>query len=551
MKRAAVPGLFLITLMIGLNPAEPAARAFEDHPVTGEKSGLLRQEHGECGKGQPRKLGTLQVGPSASGDALRILSTAYQFRPLAHQRCRSCLGVVVGREDLSNPAIVVQLRAAYEAGHGVAVSNATPLTIDRLHDLLGHQGSVHPPKGLAKADLVGFRKASRSGGQLHSISHMLIPRATCRKNAALSKSERLRAQRVADAHDIEALQRLFSAKALVPASEPRASASTGSQNLLDLKSESYESGGTQSDEYANQVQVINTIWAARSFNTGSSGSPFTDYYYVNQEIDYRVNEGAGSLKSWNNSATSSIPYSGVILLTPSPQTTLEATEVTSGVSTSIGTSVGFSTTKGFDASVSETTTISHSNQTTVPPISIINDANLGDASTNWTYTVNDLATGGTLDLYNNWIWQVPSTAYDGSTPGALVVNMAAYLNAEITGLGFAAVENNFSTEVPWPFGETFQIQPPVVTAVKPGCVDSGDVFSIQGTGLYPSLLNSVLVNGVPVSPQAITPISDTQVNVAAPSTVECHFGCPVQVSTAKASSNTNASIEISAFCGGG
>jgi IPT/TIG domain len=90
----------------------------------------------------------------------------------------------------------------------------------------------------------------------------------------------------------------------------------------------------------------------------------------------------------------------------------------------------------------------------------------------------------------------------------------------------------------------------MVTGVSPGCVDSGDSFTIHGTGLYPSLVQAVLVNGNAVDPHAITPISDTQLNVIAPDTIECHFGCPVEVQTNEGSSNTNFDIEISALCGG-
>jgi TolB-like protein len=76
--------------------------------------------------------------------------------------------------------------------------------------------------------------------------------------------------------------------------------------------------------------------------------------------------------------------------------------------------------------------------------------------------------------------------------------------------------------------QTFQIQPPLVTALSPGCVDSEDSFTIHGTGLYPSLIQTVLINGNAVDSHAITTVTDTQLNVIALDTIECHFGCPVE-----------------------
>jgi IPT/TIG domain len=164
--------------------------------------------------------------------------------------------------------------------------------------------------------------------------------------------------------------------------------------------------------------------------------------------------------------------------------------------------------------------------------------------------VDDLNALGDIDLYNNWIWQVPFSSYSGSSrQGQLVTNYNANLKATI-GSALVGLEVNMDSEVPWPFGQTFQIQPPVVTGLSPGCVDSGNSFTIHGSGLYPSLVQAVLINGNAVEPQNITTVSDTQLNVIAPDIFDCHFGCPVEVQTNKGTSNTDFNIEISALCGG-
>jgi len=47
----------------------------------------------------------------------------------------------------------------------------------------------------------------------------------------------------------------------------------------------------------------------------------------------------------------------------------------------------------------------------------------------------------------------------------------------------------------------------------------------------------------------VTTVSDTQINVIAPDTIECHgTGCTVAVQTTQGTSNTNFTIVISDFC---
>jgi hypothetical protein len=64
--------------------------------------------------------------------------------------------------------------------------------------------------------------------------------------------------------------------------------------------------------------------------------------------------------------------------------------------------------------------------------------------------------------------------------------------------GFEASANlasNLQQSVPLPFGYT-SLQKPTITSVSPTCVDSGDTFLINGTGLYPSTVTSIVVGGI-------------------------------------------------------
>src|SRR5436190_9142424 len=248
--------------------------------------------------------GSIYVGPMASGEAVRILSTGYTFQPLTNV-CPDCLGIVVGPADLSSQSIVNRLQAAYNAGQPVGLTNATAVSIQRLHDLLAHRGSAEPVPGGATADLVAFRKAFRADGQLHSSSHLLLPRAVTTPSSLLTKRDKNRLKRVssslrrklrrklarlreqererqlarADRNDVQALSRIFSATPELPEQPPQLGGPQ--QNLINL-AESYESSGIQSDSYGNQVQLINSVWAARSFTNS------VDLYYFLQEADFRA-----------------------------------------------------------------------------------------------------------------------------------------------------------------------------------------------------------------------------------------------------------------------
>jgi len=516
--------------------------------------------------------GSLFIGPSASGEAVRILRTGYALQPLTNA-CPVCLGIIVGPADLSNSTIVNRLQAAYEAGHAVGLTNATTPSIQRLHDLVGHRGSAEPGPGGAQVDLVAFRKAQRSDGQFHFISYLLLPREASTalthkdkkqlKRASKSLSRKLKQKlrrlanrlerqqkTLADSNEIQGLSRIFSAAPDVPEPPP---GSNPQQNLIHLaESLQFISHHPHSD--GNQVRVINTVWAARSFLN------LADLYYVQQEADYHVvpwiilnQVNIFNLQSWNNSVQS-LPVGiagSPTVLKPSPQTTMEATVDTSSVMHTIGGTVGWNETQGLNASVSGSVTISNSQTTMIPPINITNDANLATGQTTWTYDVNDIPqNGGTLDLFSGWIWSVPFTAYVTGQED-IVFNSTATLRSVYAPVNPFINHNisvnlavNLVSTVPLPFGRTFALQPPVVTSVDPVSVNQGDTFTINGTGFYPSLVTAVLIGGTQVNPANITTISDTQINVVAPAFDFCELGCTVVVQTSQGASNDNVTISI-------
>jgi len=499
----------------------------------------------------------------ASGEAVRILSTGYTLQPLTNV-CPDCIGIVVGPADLSNQSIVNRLKAAYDAGQPVGLTNATAVSIQRLHDLLAHRGSAEPVPGGATADLVAFRKAFRADGQLHSSSHLLLPRAVTTPSSLLTKRDKNRLKRVssslrrklrrklarlreqererqlarADRNDVQALSRIFSATPELPEQPPLGS--SPQQNLLEL-AESYESSGIQSDSYGNQVQLVNSVWAARSFTNS------VDLYYFLQEADFH---GVANFLVWNTSqqAAPAIGFQPMVIQ-PSPQTTMEATQDTSSTSFNIGGSAGWNQTEGLNASVSGGLAISNSKTTIIPPINITNDANLQTGQTSWSYKINDLPNKQpeTIDLFCQWIWQVPFTQYPAQATNFPFGSEALFLGVFFGSKSpFTTVylTVNLQSSVPIPFGTTFSLQQPSVTGLNPTSVDQGDTFTINGSGLYPSLVQAVLIGGTALNADNISTVSDTQINVVAPAFNNCAQGCSVVVQTTQGTSNDNVTISI-------
>jgi hypothetical protein len=582
MQRTTASISLLIALLIGLNVTTQAStpigqgdgqdRVIREDNDDEENDALVATESQNATNATSVCLsciGSIQVGPSASGEALRILSTGYILRPLTDV-CPDCIGVVVGVADLGTPSIVERLQAFYKAGHAVALTDATPADAARLAGLIGHRGSAWLTSG-GLMQLVAYGAQQRPDGQFHLSSHILLPReavgtAPLNKKANkrfnrlpkkvkqklqnLARREQQKQQGLADSNDIQALSRIFSATPEVPEAPP---GSNAQQRLLQL-AESYQSHAIQSDSYGNQVQIVNTVWAARSFLNSA------DLYYVLQETDYHVDALIWKkgyplpffLNAWNNSVQTDLANLTATVFQPSPQTTMEATQDISSVAYNISGSVGWNQRQGVNASVSGGVTITNSKVMMIPPINITNQVNLVTGQTAWDYNVNQLPSPNqgpeTIDLFSQWIWSVPFSAYATGQENLQFESQATLAATFFDPGGFRQPVNvpvNLTSTVPLPFGRTFALQAPVVTSVNPTSVNAGDTFTINGTGFYPSLVQAVLIGGTPVNQANITTVSDTQINVVAPDFIACEFGCTVVIQTTQGASNDNVTVSIS------
>ena len=486
-------------------------------------------------------MGELHVGAAAEGDVLRILSTAYTLRPLNAQPHRGPRGaarkagpIIVGAADFADGNVADFLKASYRAGHAIALTGPHAAEAEQLRLLLGHSSGVNWDASIARVELVAFRRATRPDGRLHENVTIVFPRAA----VELPPDQARHGRRKADARTIAWLSGVFSGTPIVPDPAPRDDGPV--QNLLSL-ADSYQSSAIQSDDAGNSVQAVNSLWSVRSFQNQS------DLYYVLQELDVEWGgQFPQDLKGWESFLTSFQRFQGASIIQPSPQTTMETTTETASVGYTFGGSAGWNQMQGFNALGSGSMTITNSKTTTIPPIQIANTTDFPSATANWTYTMNELPSDPESNtFFESWIWEVPWGLYGD-------LNALPY--SVTGGLTFGPLDDpdyqlfipQINVSVPFPFGKVFSIQPPVVTSVSPTCVVAGGEFTIVGTGLYPSLVSNVLIDGESFDATQFSTVSDTEITVVAPDMFG--FFLPVVVQTTQDVSNDNVTVAILPVC---
>jgi|GEM_PF-1164314 len=491
-----------------------------------------------------KSLGTIQVGPSASGPALRGLSGPFTLRPL-----QVTGPAIVGAADLRDGRIVDLLRNDFNAGQTVAIANATTADADTLASLLGYEGRVALPDGVARADMITFRRIDQDGRTLFSTS-VLLPTV-----GVSSRPARQRAGNRASNQAIRAFQaNVFSTTPSIPA----APTITDPQSNLIQIAAGYQTNVFQPDQVGNYVQVVNMIYSARSFLNQA------DLYYVNQEVDYHnaVTVTKYPIPSvpnlyWVNLADNlpnlsltSPKRAGLLTLQPGPQSNPGATTITSGVNYSLGGTVGYNVPQGFNVSSPLGLAITNSTTTTVPPIVITYQGGPAvHTETQWQYQINphsDALPPQTITTYNQWIWEVPFNAYEAN-PTSFKFTTTAALDFVVWNGAFGdhsrfQVTAFHESSVPLPLGDTFQLGSPTVTGVSTPTVKPGDTFTIEGQSLYPSTVQAVLIGGVPLSADNFKPVSDTKIQVVAPNMLGSSL--PVVVKTSQGLSNANITITI-------
>lgn len=493
----------------------------------------------------PHSMGEIRVAPSADGEVLQQLTNAYKLRALlsgagkspgqhsAHDDPPS--PIILGAADLRDARIGPLLQETYAASQAVALTNATAADAARLRLLLEHPNAAEGLKGDETAALIFVRKAPRPGVEADDFNtgifaHLSIPATSTGGQSGKHDF---------DERTIELLSRVFSATAIVPEGP-----SDSPSNDLQKLAESYTSSAVDGDTNGSQVQVVNMVWNVRSFGPNKA-----DFYYVLQNVDYFWAPGESEIV-WANSAKSTpAPFAvSPTLIQTSPASTQCSVSTTSGTSWNIGGSTGWNAMQGLNAAITGGVSVSNSETITCPETTINNESDPGTGITKWIYVLPaPNFPPQSISFTNQWIWEVPFSNYSEGQENVMIEseaelsfvdppNCTAFENCPTIGAGLNSV-------VPLPFGQTFALQNPVVLSVSPTCVNAGNTFVISGTGVYPSLVTSVLIDGSPLDSSQYTTTSDTSITVIAPE--QSGEALPVVVQTTQGVSNASVTIEIS------
>jgi hypothetical protein len=483
-------------------------------------------------------LGTIWVGPSASGEALQALRTAYTTARLRPGNRTGPGPIVVGAADLDTGRIVAQLKASYAAGQTVAMTNATRREAAELSSLLGQENPARWGGNVPKASLVAFRQVSMPGSP--ALSQTMIELPT--KVATSSPGVRVAAEpSPIYQQDLGWLTTVF---AVVPPAPSVSIAGPPSvpPNLYDL-AHAWQDTVYENDTDQNSVVLTVTAQGVRSFTNKA------DYYLVQQQVQQTVGRRPGNDLKQAVSDTITAPVTRPAF-TPieseSPQSTYAQTSVTTGWSFSVGGSIGYQAgeTGGFNGSVSVGFTYNHSKTTTYPPIDIKNLSDPVAGFARWQFGLHTPPSDGQFhDQFDSgFITKIPFDVYRANqTRIGFSSDSSLFFNPG--GNAPPALELHLDLVMPMPF-DAFALRPPLVKSVSEKTVQAGREFTINGSGLYPSLVTGVTIGGQPLDPRNYSSVSDTQIKVVAPPFTGKAEPKSVVVQTTEGESNADVKITI-------
>lgn len=209
----------------------------------------------------PQPMGTLRYAPGADSRVLRLLGEIYNLEPVSASPASSQEKpdpIILGPSDLGDEQLLDQMQQDIAAGQSVIETDATGAQLEQLRLLLNLPAPPNEPDS-SQSPLAFFRKDHRPGTGTYDN----------RVGDFVSLPRQL------DEGTTQLLSQVFSATAIVP----KAPSGSSTDNLLNLAN-SYTSSEVKGDPSGNAVQIVNSVWAARSFTNSA------DFYYVSQEADY-------------------------------------------------------------------------------------------------------------------------------------------------------------------------------------------------------------------------------------------------------------------------
>ena len=427
----------------------------------------------------PHRMGTLRYASSADSGILRMLGEIYDLEPVKKGSPSISKGaqtpIILGSADLGDEQLASSLLSTRAAAQAVVLTNGTRSDSEKLRLLLGHPNAAQ--------GLQGSKTGFGAGEPVPLIFYRTAPRPGTKANH-YSTGVFMSLSGPLDDGTIASLSQIFSATAIVP----RAPGDSASNDLTTL-ADSYFTLAENKNSYGSSSQVSDTVFDVRSFLNKS------DFYYVEQEVDYRSATGQpGGI--WISQAANQVYFMQPSEIQTTPASTTCTTSTTSGVSWNIGGSAGFNVKQIANATLTGGVSVSNSETISCPSITIENLGNPNTGLTEWKYALNNPGADH-ITFDNQWIWNIPFTSYQ---TGQTTISIGSEASSEFFGPDCGnddcgGVTTGITPVIPVPFGDTFALQQPAITSVNPTCVYEGDKFAINGTGFYPSLVSSVLIGG--------------------------------------------------------
>jgi hypothetical protein len=177
-------------------------------------------------------------------------------------------------------------------------------------------------------------------------------------------------------------------------------------------------------------------------------------------------------------------------------------------------SAGYQGGQGLNVTAGGQITSSQQTTYTVPPTTILNEANLPSLEPMWQF-IPQSGSGNTFQFSPTWTWYVPRDAYPSGGTGSGEFGFLAWSVFVSGGVpkGYAGP----TCTVPYPF-PAWTVDPPQLSSLEPASttVDGGQ-FTITGQNLYPDSVVAVLIGGtaVPLSTN-VGLVDDTTLIVVVP-----------------------------------
>ena len=438
-------------------------------------------------------------------------------------------GIVISVADLNKPDVMSYAQDIFEAGETVAMVSAQPAKAEAMAEAIGFGLPVDLDSKMA---FVALRTDTDGERTLHR-THILKPRSHSGAHSPGGMDQ-------ADLNDTEFLVSSFVAQEILyNPGDPQ-------DNLTNLANSTYTTIA-QTGSNGAQLQLVNTVWATRSF-TGND----VDFYYVQQAVNLKtptVTNLFVALAEATASNTLTSPPSGACADTPvvvqfDPGTTQNVTTYTSGVSYTLGGQAGFAAGDGASLDVVPSMSIDNSTSVSVPQTTINYAGDLATGTATWQYLTDFPNPGTTYGFTHHYIWSVPFCAY---AQDQTIMKFTSYMGG-IWELAFPDgqidVAGTLTTSVPLPFNE-YQLSAPVITGVSDATASPGQSISITGEHFY--LIDGVIIGGNSIDPSLYNVCeSNTKLCLVIPNDQPAGPDQSIVMNTAEGLSNDDVTINITA-----